>query len=213
MGTVMGITFFLVSASALFSAMQNSINYIWRVKIKSKIKWGILNVLKTRLLSFGVILSLGFVLLVSLIVDASIAFLKDFLTTQFSPDFVVLTQVVNVVVSLAIIAGIFALIYKYLPDLNVEWSASWYGAIITSILFALGKVAIGMVIGNSNLGVVYGAAGSFAVILVWIFFVSIIFYFGVELTCQFSEYFKHKNTPAKFAATFKITGNVEKESG
>lgn len=211
-GSVLGATFFLVSATTLFSAMQNSINYIWRIKVKSKLKWGVFNLLKSRLLSFGVILSLGFVLIVSLVVDASIAYLKDFFSNEFSPDFVLLAQFLNITVSLAIIAGVFTLIYRFLPDINVHWSASWYGAIITSLLFALGKIAIGIFIGNTNLGVVYGAASSFVVILVWIFFVSVIFYFGVELTYQFSIYYNHKNSPAKFSQKFIITGNVEKES-
>jgi len=209
LGTIFGATFFLVSATTLFSAMQNSINYIWRIKVKSKLKWGVFNLLKTRLLSFGVILCLGFVVLVSLVADATIAFLKDFLAEQFTADFIILAEILNVTLSLAIIAAIFAFIYKYLPDLQVKWSASWYGAIFTSVLFALGKIGIGAFIGNSNLGVVYGAASSFVIILVWIFFVSIIFYFGVELTYQFSRYYKHDNKPVKFAIPFKITGNVE----
>jgi membrane protein len=212
LGSIIGITFFLVSATTLFSAMQNSINFIWRVKVKSKLKWGVFNLLKSRLLSFGVILSLGFVLIVSLVVDASIAYLKDFFSNQFSPDFILLAQFLNIAVSLAIIAGVFTLIYRFLPDINVHWSASWYGAIITSLLFALGKIVIGIFIGNTNLGVVYGAASSFVVILVWIFFVSVIFYFGVELTYQFSKYYNHDNSPAKFSQKFIITGNVEKES-
>jgi membrane protein len=209
LGTIFGATFFLVSATTLFSAMQNSINYIWRIKVKSKIKWGIINLLKTRLLSFGMILSLGFVVLVSLVADATIAFLKDFLSEQFNPDFIVLAEALNLALSLALIAAVFALIYRFLPDLQVKWSASWYGAIFTSVLFALGKIGIGAFIGNSNLGVVYGAASSFVIILVWIFFVSMIFYFGVELTYQFSKYFNHRNKPARFALPFIIKGDLE----
>jgi membrane protein len=212
LGTIVGATFFLVSATALFSAMQNSINYIWRIKVKSKLKWGVFNLLKTRLLSFGVILCLGFVVLISLVADATIAFLADFLAEQFTPDFVILAEVLNLVLSLTLIATIFTLIYRFLPDLQVKWSASWFGAIFTSVLFALGKIGIGAFIGNSNLGVAYGAASSFVIILVWIFFVSIIFYFGVELTYQFSKYYNHENTPAKYAAPFLITGNIEKET-
>ena len=207
-GTIIGISIFLVSATTLFSAMQNSINYIWRIKVKSKLKWGIINFLKTRLLSFGVILSLGFVLLVSLVIDATIAFLKDFLSARFSHDFVILAQVLNIVVSVAIVSAVFALIYRFLPDVKVKWSASWYGAIFASVLFAIGKAGIGIFIGNSNLGAVYGAASSFVVILVWIFYVSVIFYFGVVLTYQFSKYYNHENTPVKFAVPFKITREV-----
>lgn len=205
LGTIIGITFFLVSATTLFSAMQNSINYIWRIKIRSNLKVSVLNLLKTRALSFGVIISLGFVLLVSLVVDASIAFLKEFLSEGLSPDFVVLAQSLNTLVSLIIIATVFAFIYRFLPDVQVKWSASWFGAVFTSVLFAVGKIIIGVFIGNTNLGVVYGAASSFVVILIWIFFVSIIFYFGVELTYQYSLFYKHGMEPAKYAVPFEIS--------
>jgi membrane protein len=204
LGTIIGIGFFLVSATTLFSAMQNSINYIWRIRIRSNLKMSVLNLLKTRALSFGVILSLGFVLLVSLVVDASIGFLKDFLSDRFSPDFVVVAQILNTILSLVIIATVFAFIYRFLPDVKVKWSASWFGAVFTSVLFAVGKIIIGLFIGNSNLGAVYGAASSFVVILIWIYFVSIIFYFGVELTYQFSLFYRHEMTPAKYAVPFEI---------
>ncbi|SHI44392.1 membrane protein [Tangfeifania diversioriginum] len=204
LGTIIGIGFFLVSATTLFSAMQNSINYIWRIKIRTNLKMSVLNLLKTRALSFGVILSLGFVLLVSLVVDASIGFLKDFLSDRFSPDFVVVAQILNALLSLVIIATVFTFIYRFLPDVQVRWSASWFGAVFTSVLFAVGKYAIGLFIGNSNLGVVYGTASSFVVILIWIYFVSIIFYFGVELTCQYSKFYRHEMTPAKYAVPFEI---------
>ena len=203
-GTVIGVTFFLISASALFTAVQNSINYIWRVQVKSNLRMSVLGLLKTRLLSFGVIMALGLVLIVSLIIDASISFLKEILSMYMDYDLVMLAQTLNFVVSLAVIAGVFTLIYRYLPDITVKWSASWYASVITAVLFAIGKFAIGEAIGKSNLGAVYGAAGSFIVILVWIFFVSIIFYFGVELSRQFSLYYNHKNKPAVYAHLFKI---------
>ncbi len=203
-GTVIGVTFFLISASALFTAMQNSINFIWRVQVKSNLKMSALGLLKTRLLSFGVILILGLVIVVSLIIDASITFLKEILSMYIDYDLVMLVQTMNFVVSLTVISAVSALIYKYLPDIMVKWSASWFAAVITAILFAIGKLAIGAAIGQSNLGAVYGAAGSFVVILIWIFFVSIIFYFGVELSRQFSLYYNHNNNPASFAYVFKI---------
>lgn len=203
-GTTIGIGVFLVSATTLFSSMQSSINYFWRVKPRSNLKMSVLSLLRSRILSFGIILSLGFVLLVSLTIDAIVALLKDFLASQFSPDFVVLAQVTNFVVSLAIISLAIAVIYKYLPDVKVKWSASWFGAIFTSVLFAAGKLGIGMFVGNSNMGQVYGAASSIVVILIWIYFASLIFYFGVELTYQYSKFYHHKNTPASFAVPFEI---------
>ena len=203
-GTIIGVTFFLISASALFTAVQNSINFIWRVQVKSKLRMSLLGLLKTRVLSFAVILVLGLVLIISLILDASVKFLKDILSMYLENDLVAFADTINFLASLIIISAVFALIYKYLPDIGVNWSASWFAAIITAVLFSVGKLAIGLAIGNSNLGAVYGAAGSFVVILVWIFFVSIIFYFGVELSRQFSLYYNHKNVPAKYAYPFKI---------
>ncbi|HKJ40441.1 MAG TPA: YihY/virulence factor BrkB family protein [Sunxiuqinia sp.] len=204
-GAVIGIAFFLISATTLFSTMQNSINYIWRVQVKPNLKQNILKLGKDRLFSFGIILCLGFVMLISLIVDASITFLKDFLTTYFSPNFVILAQIANIGLSLAIITTVFTLIYRFLPDVNVHWSAAWFGGISTAILFVIGKFIIGMIVGNSSMGAIYGAASSFIVILVWIYFVSLIFYFGVELTHQYSLYHDHENKPVHFATHFEIS--------
>lgn len=204
-GAFVGVVFFLVSATTLFTIMQNSINYIWRVKVKSNLKFSLFKLAKDRLFSFGVILSLGFVLLISLILDASIAFLKDFLKAYFAPGFLILARAVNIVLTLGIISVVFASIYRFLPDVRVRWSASWFGAIFASVLFAASKIIIGLFIGTSNLGAVYGAAGSFIVILLWIYFVSIIFYFGVELTHQYSIHHHHSNKPLNFAVPFQIT--------
>ena len=204
-GTIIGVGVFLISSTTLFSVMQDSINYIWRVKVKSNLKLSIFKLIRDRILSFGVILSLGFILLVSLLVDAAIAYLKEFITTYFSENFLFLAQVANFGISLTIISIIFAVIYHFLPDVKVRWSASWFGAIITSMLFIIGKIVIGIIIGSSNLGAVYGAASSFIGILVWIYYASLIFYFGVELTRQYSLYFHHKNTPLNYAIPFEIT--------
>ena len=203
-GTIIGIGFFLVSATTLFSSMQSSINYFWRVKPRSNLKMNVLSLLRSRILSFGVILSLGFVLLVSLIIDAIIAVLKEFLDTQLSPDLIFLAQITNFVVSLAIVSMVIAIIYKYLPDVKVKWEASWFGAIFTAVLFSAGKLGIGLFIGNSNIGQVYGAASSIVVILIWIYFAALIFYFGVQLTYQYSKFYNHDNTPASFAVPFEI---------
>ncbi len=202
---IIGGAIFLLSATTLFSIMQNYINYIWRVKVKSKLKQNVLKLVKDRLFSFGMILSLGFVLLVSLVVDASITFLREMLSHYFNPDFVVFAQVINDVFSLIITTSVFAVIYRFLPDVNVKWGSSWFGATFTAIFFFIGKYVIGFIIGNSKLGAVYGAASSFVVILIWIYFVSLIFYFGVELTHQYSKFYNHQNKPLNFAIPFEIT--------
>ena len=203
-GTIIGVIIFMVSATALFSELQNSLNFIWRVKVKSSLKVSILNLLRTRLFSFVVILGLGFLLLVSILIDTSINVLKNFLIEHFSPDFVILAQTVNLVFSLGLVTIVTAFIYRYLPDVHVDWSAAWFGAVITSIIFAGSRFLIGAFLSGSNLGVVYGTAGSIVVILVWVYIVSLIFYFGVELTHQFSLYYGHSNLPRNYAGTFEI---------
>jgi membrane protein len=204
LGTIVGIIVFIVSATALFTQLQNSINFIWRVKVKSSLKISVINLLRTRLFSFIVILGLGLLFLVSLIVDASIKILRDFLVSQFSSHFIILVESINLIVSLGIVAVVTAFIYRFLPDVHVNWSASWFGAAFTSVFFAIGRIIIGIVLRNSEMGIVYGAAGSFIIILIWIFFVSLIFYFGVELTHQFSRHHAHDNKPRNYAGTFEI---------
>jgi membrane protein len=204
LGTIVGIIVFIISATALFTQLQNSINFIWRVKVKNSLKISVINLLRTRLFSFIVILGLGLLFLASLIVDASIKILRDFLVSQFSPHFIILVESINLIVSLSIVAVVTAFIYRFLPDVHVNWSASWFGAAFTSVFFAIGRIIIGIVLRNSEMGIVYGAAGSFIIILIWIFFVSIIFYFGVELTHQFSRHHAHDNRPRNYAGTFEI---------
>jgi membrane protein len=204
LGTILGIIVFMVSATALFTQLQNSINYIWRVKVKNTLKISVINLFRTRLFSFIVILGLGLLFLISLIVDASVNILNDFLVSRFSPHLIYLVQTINLVVSLSIVAIVTAFIYRFLPDVHVNWSASWFGAAFTAVFFAIGRFIIGIAIRNSEMGIVYGAAGSFIIILIWIFSVSLIFYFGVELTHQYSLYYGHNNLPRNYAGTFEI---------
>lgn len=204
LGTIVGAIIFVVSATALFSELQNSINYIWRVKVKGNLKVSILNVLRTRAFSFAVIFGLGVLLLASLIVDASINLLNDFLISRFGEEFVILAQTVNLVISIGVVALATAFVYRYLPDIHVDWSAAWFGAAVISIVFAAGRWIIGTVLSRSEMGVIYGTAGSIIVILIYVFFISIIFYFGVELTHQYSLYYGHNNRPRSYAGTFEI---------
>ncbi|WP_372774491.1 YihY/virulence factor BrkB family protein [Mangrovibacterium sp.] len=203
-GSIIGIVAFLVFATTLFSVMQNSIDFIWRVRVKSNLKMNLIKLVMDRLLSFGVILTIGFVLLISLVVDAGINILRDFLSTYFSPNFVVLAWITNLVVTLGIIMTSFALIYRFLPDVLVRWNAAWFGAFFTSIFFTLGKLLIGLLVGSSNLGAVYGAASSIVVLLMWIYYSSLIFYFGVQLSYEFSHFHKHQNLPKNYAMNFRI---------
>jgi membrane protein len=206
-GAILGGAIFLVSATTLFSIMQNSINFIFRVQVRSKIKLNLIKLAKDRIFSFGIILILGFVLLISLVIDAAISFLRDFLTEYFNPDFLIIARISNAALSFVVITSIFAVIYRFLPDIRIKWKASWFGALFTALLFFAGKYLIGLIIGNSQLGVVYGAASSFVIILMWIYFVSLIFYFGVELTNQYSKFYHHGMEPLKYSVRFEISQN------
>jgi len=203
-GSIIGIVLFLFFATTLFSVMQDSIDFIWRVKVRSNIKMNIQKILVDRLLSFGVILSIGFVLLISLVVDTGITFLRDFLINYFSPRFLVVARMINHSLTLGIIMTSFALIFHFLPDVKVRWNACWFGAFFTAILFILGKIGIGMLVGTSNLGVVYGAASSIVVLLMWVYYSSLIFYFGVQLSYEYSRFHNHTNQPKSYARPFRI---------
>ena len=205
LGALIGGGIFLISATTLFSIMQNSINYIWRIRVKSKLKLNVLKFLRDRLFSFGLILSLGLVLLISLVLDASMSIFQDWLSNTFNPEFITLFNLLEMGASLIITALVFMLIFRYLPDIVVKWKASWFAAVCASVLFFIGKYLISIFIGKSQLGVIYGAASSFVVILLWIYYVSIIFYFGVQLSYQYSRFYNHENKPLKFAEPFKIS--------
>jgi membrane protein len=202
---VIGVVIFLFSATTLFSIMQNSINYIWRIRVKPKLKLNLLKLARDRLFSFGMILSLGLVLLISLMVEATVGLLHDYLSELFDAKFLVSINMARILVSLLLTTSVFAFIYRFLPDVTVRWKASWFGAIFATLLFFLGKYLIGFIIGNSQLGVIYGAASSLIILLLWVYYVSLIFYFGVEICYQYSNFFGHDQKPLKFAEPFKIS--------
>jgi membrane protein len=201
-GTIIGIVVFLISATTFFTILQKSLNHVWRIRAKPS--HNILKTLKDRLLSFGLILSLGFIILISLLMDAGLSILRDFLNDLF-PDFtLIIMQVTNQIFSFAVIMVIFALIYKFLPDAIIKWGVVWMGAFITTLLFTIGKFLIEFFLGTSNIGVMYGAAGSLVVILLWVFYSSLIFFFGAEITQQYAEMYSHKIIPKENAIKIKI---------
>lgn len=175
-----GIITLLIGATTVFGEIQDSINSIWGVKAKPKA--GIMKVIGTRLLSFGMIASLGFLLLVSLAVTAVVEGLGDRLTAMFPDVAVVVLYIVNLILTLGVVTVLFAIIFKVLPDIRIKWKAIWPGAIATAILFMIGKFLISLYISKSNIGDTYGAAGSLVILIVWIYYSSMILYFGAEFT-------------------------------
>jgi membrane protein len=177
---IIGVIFLLIGATGVFGEIQDSINGIWGLKPKPK--GGFMKLIKTRLLSFGIIGSLGFLLLVSLAVTAVVEGLNKKLQNIFPDVTVVIFYIINILLTLGVVTLLFAVIFKVLPDAKLKWKDVWAGSIFTAILFMIGKFAISFYISKSDVGSTYGTAGSLIVILLWIYFSSIILYFGAEFT-------------------------------
>lgn len=184
MPAVIGIVTLLIGATTVFGEMQDSINSIWGVKAKPKA--GIMKLVMTRLLSFGMIASLGFLLLVSLAVTALVEAIGNRLKEVFPDVAVVLLYIINLIITFGVITALFAIIFKVLPDIRIKWKEIWPGAIATAILFMIGKFLISVYISKSNIGSTYGAAGSLVILIVWIYYSSIILYFGAEFTRSYA---------------------------
>ena len=174
-----GLITLLFGASGVFVELQSAMNKLWDVKPKES--GGIVGMIKDRFLSFGMVLAIGFLLLASLTVSAALGAAGKFLGgLGIFPAW--LLEAVNFGVSLAVVSGIFALIFRYVPDTRIPWNAVWNGAIATAVLFTIGKTAIGMYLGKAGVGSAYGAAGSLVVLVVWVYYSAQIFFFGAEFT-------------------------------
>lgn len=180
---IAGVTLFF-GATGVFAQVQESLNTIWGVETEQEL--GIVQILKNRFLSFLTVLGSGFLLLASLVLSAGLAAighrLESFLHGQ---EFLI--QLMNFLISFGAITLLFAMIYKILPDVSIQWSDVWIGAGMTSLLFTIGKLLIGLYLGKSEVGLVYGAAGSLIVILLWVYYASQIFLFGAEFTAVYAR--------------------------
>lgn len=195
LATLIGVGTLLIGATAVFAQLQSSLNEIWEVKISPE--YGIKGIIMSRVLSFGMILTIGFLLLISLVLTVVLSALSTFIGGGSSLE--PLWQALNFVVSFGFIALLFAMMYRYLPDVEIAWRDTWVGAIATAFLFAVGKQAIGLYLGSSSIASSYGAAGSLVVLLVWVFYSASIFFFGAEMTQVFSRRFGAGIQPSKHA--------------
>ena len=180
MGTIIGGIVLFIGATGVFTEIQDSINYIW--SLRAKPKRGLIKLLINRLLSFSLIVSMGFLLLVSLVVSALMDMLNERLVRLFPDTTVVLLYILNLILIFIVISFLFAIIFKVLPDGKIKWKDALIGASFTAILFLIGKAGIGFYLGNSELGVTYGAAASVVILLSWVYYTSIILYYGAEFT-------------------------------
>jgi membrane protein len=211
-----GIGTLIFASTTFFATLQESLNRVWNVKPKPTN--GIIKMLKVRMFSFGIVLSIALLMLVSLLLSAMITILSDYLRTIFdqylqfiSPDVLYyLIKALDFILSVGIITALFALIFKSLPDAYIKWKDVWVGALITALLFTIGKFLISWFISTSDPGSAYGAAGSIIVIIVWIYYSSLIVLFGAEFTQQYACEFGEEIRPKEHAVLFReqeITDN------
>ena len=194
--SIISIVVLFIGASGVFAQLQSALNTVWNVRVKPGA--GIWGFIRKRLLSFGVVISIGFLLLVSLVISTILSAISNLGLDLFS-DFAFLWRGINLLISFSLITLLFALIYKYLPDVKIHWKDVWVGAIITSLLFIFGKYLIGLYLGKSSLGSTYGAAGSLIVFLAWVFYSAQILLFGAELTQVYTRRYGSKIRPDRHA--------------
>lgn len=203
---VIGVITLLIGATSVFAEIQDSINTIWGLKAKPG--KSIAQFIQTRIASFGVIGSLGFLLLVSLGVTALVEGLNHRLKDNFPDITVVVFYILNILITFLVTSSLFAVIFRVLPDAQIKFRDVIPGAIATTILFMLGKFGISFYISKSEVGTTYGAAGSLVVLLVWIYYSSVILYFGAEFTKAYAVKYGSPIHPNKYAVTFR-TVDVE----
>ncbi|MDZ4695250.1 MAG: YihY/virulence factor BrkB family protein [Deltaproteobacteria bacterium] len=182
--TGIGIITLLIGATGVFIELQDALNTVW--KVEAKTGRGFKGLLRDRLLSFGLVLSLGFLLLVSLAMSAGLSALGGWIS-RFIPGWVMVGYVINFGVSIGVVALLLAVIFKLLPDVKMAWRDVWMGSIVTAVLFTGGKYVIGLYLGKASVGSPFGAAGSLAILLVWIYYTAQIILLGAEFTRAYAN--------------------------
>ena len=211
--TIIGIITLLFGALGVFNELHNALNIIW--EIKEEKTEGFLQAVKKaifdRFLSFSMVLGIGFLLLVSLVITAGLSATQELVGNTFPiPEFFL--QLLNLIISIGVITLLFALIYKYLPDAEIPWRYVWMGAFVTAILFSLGKLAIGLYLGNSAIASSFGAAGSLVLLLVWIYYSAQILFFGAEFTQVYANTYGPKILPENEEGTSQTDSQSTKDS-
>lgn len=199
---VFGGILLLIGASGVFAEIQSSINYIWGLKAKPD--KGFVKFIKNRLMSFSMIASVGFLLLVSLMVNTVMDIINTRLLVYFPDSTIYLFYVLNILILFATTTILFSIIFKTLPDGDIHWKDALIGSSFTSFFFMFGKFAIGFYLGSSTVATVYGAAGSVIIILIWVYYSAIILYFGAEFTKVYANAHGNKIIPNAYAVGIKV---------
>lgn len=207
--SILGGVTLLIGALGAFNELQNALNRIWDVEPKPIKGWGkrVLDFIFKRLLSFSILLGIGFLLLVSLVVSAGLSAINEYLAAIPALSTVIL-QALNLVISIGLITLLFALIFKFIPDVEISWNNVWLGAFITAVLFAIGKFLIGLYLGSSDVGTTFGAAGSMALIMIWVYYSSQILFLGAEFTQVYSKVTGEQPRPDQHAVEGKRKRNT-----
>lgn len=205
LATVIGVITLIIGSTGVFTELQDSLNKIW--SLKAKPKSGLISYLTNRLLSFSMILTLGFLLIVSLLINAVISLISENFFAQYNL-WAWLAQTINIVMIVGIITVLFAFIFKFLPDVKLAWRDVWVGALFTTVLFLGGKFAIGFYLSNSAIATTFGAAGSLALMLAWVYYSSAILFFGAEFTKNYALHYSKHIMPDEYAS-FVVTSEKE----
>lgn len=202
---IIGIGTLIFGATGLFFQLQKSLNDVWEVKQRKEA--GIKKLVVDRATSLGIVIAIGFLLLISLVLTSALSAISNWVTQKLPDYFIYLFYVANFIISFGIITVLFALIYKILPDVNIRWKTVWTGAVVTAFLFVVGKFALGLYFGKADPGSAFGAAGSVILILLWVSYSCLILLFGAEFTQVYARRSGHKIEPSSHAertAEFKL---------
>lgn len=195
--TVISIIVLVIGATSIFGEIQDSINKIWGLRIKShKIWW---KLILTRLLSFSLILSIGIIMILTLLLNAAVAAFGKFIGKFIAGYSLYFIQIIDGLLSFAVVAFLFAMIFKILPDAKIRWRDALFGGFITGILFTIGRLGISFYVSKSNLTSLFGAAGSIIILMVWVYYSSIILYLGAEFTKVYAELYGKNILPNEYA--------------
>jgi membrane protein len=206
--TIISVITLIVGATGVFAQLQISLNQIWEVKAQPEKAW--LKTIKDRLLSFGLVLSIGFLMLISLLLSTALSAFSDLIKAHL-PDFVLaIFELLNFVLSFGVITVLFAFMFKFLPDVKNRWTDVWIGAAATALLFTLGKTALGVYFGKAEPASTYGAAGSVVLLMLWVSYSCMIVFFGAEFTKQNAVHIGHPIIPDKDAVP--ILSSEEKQT-
>ena len=197
--SILGVATLLFGATGVFYQLQQILNKMWEVKPKPKQKF--LKLVRDRVFSFGLILVVGFLLLVSLVISAGLSALSNWVSGYISESLNILFKLADFLVSLGVVTLLFASIYKFLPDAKIAWRDVWVGALLTSVLFVIAKFALGLYFGKSDPGSTYGAAGSIILIMLWVSYAGMILLFGAEFTQVYANQYGKKVQPTDTAVS------------